>query len=199
MTHAKNPGRNSGVDCAAVVREINKGTKYAAIAKRHGCSITMVHNIARVYGTKPRQRTIGQELVDQIVAAAKAGETYVSISKRLGVSNASVQRLASKVGMRRIGNVSVSPYLIEQAYKNGRSARAIATELGVCPKTVCRRLRVRGVKLLPWKQRVSDDQIRACAFARMTPNAAARKLGIKPSGHWYRRWARATAAKAVSA
>lgn len=199
MTDAKNPGSHLGLDVPAVVRALNAGKPLAKIARRHGCSITTVHNIARVHRTKPRQQRIEKDRVEQILAACRAGETYAAVAARFGVSFTSVWRLASKVGMRRIGNVAMSGYLVEQAYRNGRSARSIAAELGVCPKTVCRRLRERGVKLMPWKQRVSDEQIRACWFARMTPNAAARKLGIKPSGHWYRRWARAIAAKSVSA
>lgn len=196
MTDAKNPGVLIGINVPAVLRALRKGTTYERIAKRHRCSIALVFNIARVHGAPARQQVIDQGRVDAIVAACRTGEKYAAIAKRFGVSFTSVQRLAAKVGIRRSGK-PIPGYLIEQAFTGGRTARSIAAELGVGVRSVCRRLRERGLSLVRIK--ATDQQIRACFLAGLTANASAKRLGVRPTGSWYRRWYALTDAKQVSA
>jgi methylphosphotriester-DNA--protein-cysteine methyltransferase len=82
---------------------------------------------------------------------------------------------------------------MEMAFRTGRSCKSIARELGCSDDTVRKILKRRGVDVSQWGVKATDQQVRACQLAGMTAAAAARKLGLKTAGDWYRRWRRIAA------
>ena len=199
MRSRNGPGSRSGLDIPAVVRQLRKGVAYPRLARRLGCSITLLHNIARAHGLPPRQRRITREQIDAILAAARTGEPFHRIAKRVGVSYTSAQRIASKVGLRRYKVRKLPAYAMAQDHANGATCAEIAAKLGVPRSAVLTLLQRLGVDTGRWGRKATDQQLRACFQRGLNANQAALELGIKPSGGWYARWRRVTAARAVSA
>lgn len=200
-------GSRVGLDEAAVLKALKRGTALEKIAENHRCSLTVIIEFRNEHGVQLRRPRMSQEQVNECVRRLKAGEKHEAIAEAVGTSRSAVARLAIKVGLRRLTQTGTLPHhAMEMAYKLGKSCEQIAAEVGCSADTVSRILKSRGVDVSIWGRKVDDLQVRACQLAGMTANAAALKLGLKPAGAWYRRWKRIAAGipkqqgiKAVSA
>jgi len=187
-------GTRLGLDIARIVYALRRGSKIANIAKSNGCSISTVIEIRNEQGVPLRRPRLSQATINDIVARLKAGEKHQDIAKAVGTSDASVARIAIKVGLRRLCDTGTLPqHAMEMAFRTGRSCKSIARELGCSDDTVRKILKRRGVDVSQWGVKATDQQVRACQLAGMTAAAAARKLGLKTAGDWYRRWRRIAA------
>jgi hypothetical protein len=187
-------GTRLGLDIARIVYALRRGSKIANIAKSNGCSITTILEIRREQGIPLRHPRMSQETINDIVARLKAGEKHLDIAKAVGTSDASVARIAIKVGLRRLCDTGTLPHhAMEMAFRTGRSCKSIARELKCSDDTVRKILKRRGVDVSQWGIKATDQQVRACQLAGMTAAAAARHLGTQPAGDWYARWKRIAA------
>ena len=187
-------GTRMGLDIDRITYALRRGTKISNIAHNNGCSVSTIIEIRNEHGIPLRRPRLSQATINDIVARLKRGELHQDIAKAVGTSDASVARIAIKVGLRRLTNTGTLPHhAIEMAFRTGRSCKSIAAELGCSDDTVRKLLKRRGVDVSQWGIKATDQQVRACQLAGMTAAAAARKLGLKTAGDWYKRWRRIAA------
>ena len=187
-------GTRLGLDIARIVYALKRGSAIKNIARNNGCSISTVIEIRNEQGVPLRRPRLTREVINAIVDRLKAGEKHKDIAAAVGTTDKSVARIACKVGIRRMADTGRLPHhAMEMAFRTGRSCKSIARELGCSDDTVRKILKRRGVDVSQWGVKATDQQVRACQLAGMTAAAAARKLGLKTAGDWYRRWRRIAA------
>lgn len=189
-----NAGTRLALDVPSIVGSLKRGTHLAKIAKRHGCHVSTIIEIRNEAGIPLRRPRLTQKQINEVVRRLKAGELHRVIAEAVGTTDKSVARIASKVGVRRLMDVRKLPlHAMEVAHGLGKSCREIADELGCSDDTVRKILKRRGVDISQWGVKATDQQVRACQLAGMTPAEGARHLGTKDAGDWYRRWRRIAA------
>jgi len=187
-------GTRIGLDIDRITYALRRGTKISSIAKNNGCSVSTIIEIRNEHGIPLRRPRLTQATIDDIVNRLKAGEKHAAIAAAVGTTDASVARIAIKVGLRRLCDTGKLPqHAMEMAFRTGRSCKSIARELGCSDDTVRKILKRRGVDVSQWGVKATDQQVRACQLAGMTPAEGARHLGTKDAGDWYRRWRRIAA------
>lgn len=191
---AKKAGAKMTLYVPVILEELLRGERLEDIARDNRCSVSTIIGIRANYNIPLRYPRLSQATINDIVERCKAGEQYASIAEAVGSTYSAVARIAIKVGLRRLTNTGMLPHhAIEEAYKLGRSCNSMAKELGCSDDTVRKILKRRGVDVSQWGVKATDQQVRACQLAGMTAAAAARKLGLKTAGDWYRRWRRIAA------
>jgi transposase-like protein len=187
-------GTRLGLDIASVAAAIRRGEKMTDIARQFRIGLSRVYRIRAAHGIPLRRPRLTQPVINDIVERLKRGELHKDIAAAVGSTDKAVGRIAIKVGIRRAVSTGRLPqHSIEMAFRTGQKCKAIAKALGCSPTTIHKLLKMRGIDISGWGRKVTDQQVRACFLAGMTGAEAARKLGVKDGGPWYRRWRRIAA------